>query len=161
MTKSELMDYLAVRRCSTTGSKHALVARAFVAWENKEPIQLNAQALKDKLHHQYKERLGCLPDPLLIPDDRWSDDVSKWPSINLGHIFQYILETKEFNIDYVGKYKTQKAYSYFTSRFVGPVTWTSIQEDRCFIQGSVIPSQSVTCCHGARVPLAMAKPAIM
>ena len=75
MTKSELMDYLVVWRCSTTGSKHALVARAFVAWENKEPIKLNAQALKDKLHH------------------------------------------------------------YFTSRFVGPVTWTSIQEDQCFIQG--------------------------
>ena len=38
--------------------------------------------------------------------------------ITMGNIFSYILQ---HNTDYVGKYKDQKAYSYFDNGFVGPV----------------------------------------
>ena len=41
--------------------------------------------------------------------------------ITMGNIFSYILQYKDFNTNYVGKYKDQKAYSYFDNGFVGPV----------------------------------------
>ena len=39
----------------------------------------------------------------------------------MGNIFAFILHKKDFNTDYIGKYKDQKAYLYFDSVFVGPV----------------------------------------
>ena len=39
----------------------------------------------------------------------------------MGNIFFYVPQHKDFNTDYVGKYKDQKAYSCFDSGFVGPV----------------------------------------
>ena len=33
------------------------------------------------------------------------------------NIFEYILRMKEFDKEYIGKYKDQKAYSYFDSCF--------------------------------------------
>ena len=51
----------------------------------------------------------------------WLDNITKWPMITMGNIFSYVLQHKDFNTDYVGKYKDQKAYSYFDSGFVGPV----------------------------------------
>ena len=47
------------------------------------------------------------------------DDVTRWPSVDLGKIFSYILKIKEFDAEYVGKYKDQKGYSYYQSGFVG------------------------------------------
>ena len=44
-----------------------------------------------------------------------------WPKINLGNIFQYILSTRDFDSDNIGKYEDQKAYSYFDSGFVGEI----------------------------------------
>ena len=40
---------------------------------------------------------------------------------NNGKYFSYVLQHKDFNTDYVGKYKDQKFYSYFDSGFEGPV----------------------------------------
>ena len=45
--------------------------------------------------------------------DQKIDDLTTWPPVTLGHIFQYILNKWEFDTEYVGKYKDQKAYSYF------------------------------------------------
>ena len=42
-----------------------------------------------------------------------------WLKVNLGNIFEYILRMKAFDKEYIGKYKDQKAYSYFDSGFVG------------------------------------------
>ena len=39
----------------------------------------------------------------------------------MGNIFAFILHKRDFNTDYIGKYKDQKAYSYFDSGFVVPV----------------------------------------
>ena len=46
---------------------------------------------------------------------------TKWPVITIGNIFALILKNKEFNMEYIGKYKDQNAYSYFDSGFVGLV----------------------------------------
>ena len=34
-------------------------------------------------------------------------------------MFSYILKKRDFDADYTGKYKDQKAFSYFNSGFVG------------------------------------------
>ena len=39
----------------------------------------------------------------------------------MGSVFAYILKQKDFNVDYIGKYKDKKAYSYFDSGYVGPI----------------------------------------
>ena len=62
-----------------------------------------------------------LPDPKQISKEHLVDDFTKWPLITLGVIFSHILKRKEFNLDYIGKYKDQKAYSFFDSGFVGPI----------------------------------------
>ena len=60
-------------------------------------------------------------DPLEIEHTHKKDDVSSWPKIHLGNIFEYILTTRDFKKDYIGRYKDQKAYSYFDSGFVGEI----------------------------------------
>ena len=32
------------------------------------------------------------------------DNIMLWPKVNLGNIFQYILSTRDFDSDYIGKY---------------------------------------------------------
>ena len=49
---------------------------------------------------------------------------------------------KEFDKEYIGKYKDQKAYSYFDSRFVGEILVSKINEGKiialfCSVQGSM------------------------
>ena len=43
--------------------------------------------------------------------------MTTWPALDLGKVFSFILSKKEFDSDYVGKYKLCKAYSYFVSGF--------------------------------------------
>ena len=62
-----------------------------------------------------------LPDPKQISMEQKIDDLTTWPPVTLGHIFQYILNKREFDTEYVGKYKDQKAYSYFDSGFAGEI----------------------------------------
>ena len=51
-----------------------------------------------------------------------------WPKVNLGNIFEYILRMKEFDKEYIGKYKDQKAYSYFDSGYVVEIFVSKINE---------------------------------
>ena len=36
----------------------------------------------------------------------------------MGHIFDYVLKTRDFQRHFIGHYKDEKAYSYFDSGFV-------------------------------------------
>ena len=44
--------------------------------------------------------------------------MTKWPPVDLGKIVAYVLSNKEFDSDYIGKYKDEKACSYWKSNFV-------------------------------------------
>ena len=39
----------------------------------------------------------------------------------MGHIFDYILKKRDFQRDHIGRYKDEKTYSYFDSRFVDEI----------------------------------------
>lgn len=124
MTVQSLQDYLTVRGISVSGYKKAeLVARAFSAAEMKLPIVMSCEEQAEVLKKDYDEKLKYfhLPDPKQISSNQRIDDLTSWPPITLGNIFQYILSNREFNTEYIGKYKDQKAYSYFDSGFVGEI----------------------------------------
>ena len=147
MTKSELEDFLAPRNLSCSGSKRELVTRAFTAWELKIPIRISDEELQAKLRDEYNNRLKKhnLKDPKVYQESDWKKDVSQWPLVDLGKIFEYILDNREFGSDYIGKYKTQKAYSYFKSGFVSCIECVVDPElnGTILLRARVTPSQSV------------------
>ena len=59
-------------------------------------------------------------DPNSVSVLEKNDDITGWPMVYIGKIFQYILSKRDFNMDYVGtlgRYNDEKAYSYFDSVF--------------------------------------------
>ena len=126
-----------------------LVAKAFAAVELKMDIVSSAEEQLQKLKSDYDSLLSKLGifDPNSIENEKRIDDVTKWPLITMGNIFAYILQRKELNIDYIGKYKDQKAFSYFDSGFVGPILLyepTSKQQEKVvFLYCIVTASQAI------------------
>ena len=48
-------------------------------------------------------------------------DILQWPHIETGIIFAYILKVKGCDLEYIDRYKDQKAYSYFDSGFADTI----------------------------------------
>ncbi|CAH3022078.1 unnamed protein product, partial [Porites evermanni] len=115
-TVSSLTDFLLLRGLKQTGRKPELVARAFGAYELKAPVKFSQEQIYKQIKEEYSRRLtsnGIKTDPNTIPHDAWIDDVKQWPEVDDGKLFSYILRTKAVDVEYIGKYKDQKAYSYW------------------------------------------------
>ena len=71
--------------------------------------------------------------------------MQKWPKIDDGKLFSYILRVKAVDVEYIGKYKDQKAYSYWMSGFVDTAYVAKCPLDRRFtyLKGNVSPSQKL------------------
>ena len=121
--RNVLVDYLAVRGLRTSGTRAELVARAFSAAELQLPIIRFSEEQQAQLKTEYEENLKLynIPDPLTIKEDKKSDDITMWPPVHCGTIYSYILKVRDFDVDYVGRYKDQKAYSYWLSGFVDTI----------------------------------------
>ena len=115
-----LQDYLSARGLNTTGRKIELVARAFAAFEMKLPIK-EEQQKKLKLDYENRLQKFKICDPLSIEPSKRIDDILQWPHMDTGVIFAYILKVKDCDLECVGRYKDQKAYSYFDSGFVDTI----------------------------------------
>ena len=111
LTVKQLTDYLSVRGLNSSGRKVELVARAFAAMEMKIEIVQSTQEQQKQLVHSYQKKLEELgiPDPKEIPVELREDDIRKWPAVTLGHVFSYISKKRDFDSDYIGKYKDKKA----------------------------------------------------
>ena len=147
-TVSSLKDFLSLRGLKQTGRKPELVARAFGAYELKAPVKFSQEQIYKQIKEEYSRRLtsnGIKTDPNTIPHDAWIDDVKQWPEVDDGKLFRYILRTKAVDVEYIGKYKDQKAYSYWMSGFVDTVLFTkcSIDSKQVFLKGCVLPSQKI------------------
>ena len=122
MNVNDLKDYLTVRGISVSKyNRFELVVRANSAAEMDPPIILSSADLTKNLEEEYSKRLRefNIIDPKNIEKESQVDDLNDWPKVNLGNIFEYILRMKGFDKEYIGKYKDQKAYSYFDSSFAG------------------------------------------
>ena len=118
-----LQDYLSARGLNTTGEKIELVARASAAFEMNFPIIASSEEQQKKLKLDYENRLQKFKicDPLSIEPPKRIHDLLQWPHIDTRVIFAYILKVKDCDLEYVGRSKDQKAYSYFNSGFVDTI----------------------------------------
>ena len=103
MGKSNLEDFLAVRGISKSGRKIELVAKAFSAVQMNLPIVFSSEEMQKRLNSEYLARLQRygIVDPREIPTGQRNDDITKWPPITLGRVFEYILKCKDFETDYI------------------------------------------------------------
>ena len=94
-------------------------------------IILSSADLTKNLEEEYSKRLRKfnILDPKNIEKELRVDNLTVWPKVNLGNIFEYILRRKEFDKEYIGKHKDQKAYSYLDSGFVGEILVCKINEE--------------------------------
>ena len=131
MNVNNLKDYLTVRGISVSGyNKIKLVALAYSATEMDLLLILSSANLTKTLKEEYSKRVKefNILDSQNIEKELQIDDLNVWPKVNLGNIFEYILRMKEFDKEYIGKYKDQKAYSYFDSGSVGEILVSKINE---------------------------------
>ena len=145
LSVAELKYFLALRGLSQEGNKLDLAARALVAYERKEPIRQDIEELRKELKVSYEkliEKYG-IKDPLKLEANKWKGEVSLWSTVDLGKIFSFIINKKAFDTEYVGHYKTKKAYSYFMSGFVNEVFVCKVSADKVILKGTVKPSQKV------------------
>ena len=89
----------------------------------KLPIGTSSAEQKAKLKIEYENRLKRfdIRDPESVNAAERSDDILQWPKIDVGAIFSYILKIRDFDYDYIGRYKDEKAFSYFGSGFVDTI----------------------------------------
>ena len=143
LTLTSLQDFLALRGLSKSGNKAVLVARAFGAYELNAPIKFTQEQISNELKEEYKRRLknaGNAPDPREVPSEMWKDDVISWPDFDEGKLFSFILKNKAVDTDYIGKYKDQKAYSFYESGFVGCLYYYQVPQSKMtFFQSGCNP----------------------
>ena len=88
------------------------------------------------------EELAICDPNIALDKCVFEDDLTKWPKIHTGKIFAFILSCKDHEVDYVGKYKIQKAYSYFASNFVGKILLHK-HDNRTILRGTVVHSYAI------------------
>ena len=147
-TVSSLKDFLALKGLKQSGLKAELIARAFGAYELNVPKKFTQEQIYEKIREEYVKRLesnAIETDPKELPDETWVDDVQQWPKIDDGKLFSFILRVKAVDVDYIGKYKDQKAYSYWMSGFVDTVFVAKCPSNSkfTFLKGNVSLSQSL------------------
>ena len=118
LTLAFLKDFLKLRGLKQSGKKNELLARAFGAYELGAPKKFIQEQIFDSIKNEYQQRLqtnDIKSDPNTLSDECWKDDFQTWPHLDDGKvIFSYILRVKAVDIEYIGKYKDEKAYSYYT-----------------------------------------------
>ena len=83
-----------------------------------------------------------LKDPYDIPDDLWLDDPSKWPDIQFGDIYTYLIDTPGiFTKESLRAYKSLEAYNYFYNGYVHTVYYYNACQKICMLKALVNPSQ--------------------
>ena len=122
MGMNNLTDFLAVRGLSSTLEENRACGKGVCSSGNEITDYSSEEQLR-KLTLEYEKRLQKyhICDPKSIPANDRVDNIIQWPRVNVGVIFSYILRVRDFNADYIGRYKDQKAYSYFDGGFVDSI----------------------------------------
>ena len=75
---------------------------------------------------RYAEKLKMreieIPDLYCIADNLWVDNPAKWPNVEFGNIYIYLIDTKGmFTRESLKAYKSLEAYNYFYNGYVQTV----------------------------------------
>ena len=144
LSYGELKFYLQQRAIPAGGTHSDLAAGALVAFEQNIPIKQSADDLARALRNEHNILLKSFDiqqDPLEMKE--WNTDLTKWPKVDIGNIFSYILEKKAFSTEYIGQYKVRKAYSHFKSGFVHEVVSSTTPTGNIILFSSVTPSTRI------------------
>ena len=95
---------------------------------------------------RYSEKLTVdgkeIQDPYEIPADSWIDDITKWPKVEFGDLYTYLIETKgQFTKENLRAYKSLEAYNYFYNGYVRTEWYHAISSTVCVLKARVNPSQ--------------------
>ena len=107
-----------------------MIDRDFAATKLKLDIIPSSESQSNLLQNSTKKlkELG-IPDPKTVRENA-IDDVIQWPQVTSGSIFAYIFKKKDFDGDYIQKYKDQKAFSCFNSGFLGRLKFVNFPPKR-------------------------------
>ena len=80
----------------------------------------------------FNKGLKTLPDPYKVADEKWSRDLTNWPSLDFGQLYNYlILSPALFNPTSMRNYKSLEAYRY-VNMFINLISFTC-----CVVRHSV------------------------
>ena len=84
---------------------------------------MSATAYVDSLDYEARKRYfqklqtesEMLPDPYSLVNEQWIDDVRRWPNLEFGDLYTYLIETKgPFTKESLKAYKSLEAFNYFS-----------------------------------------------
>lgn len=96
---------------------------------------------------RYLEKLRVdeetIPDPFCINEESWSDEVCKWPDVEFGDIYTYLIDTKgTFTKEKLQAYKSLEAYNYFHNGYVRTVYYSETDSGKLIVlKARINPSQ--------------------
>lgn len=75
---------------------------------------------------RYLEKLTMdevtFPDPYSIEEGHWSDDVTRWPTMEFGDLYSYLVNTEgSYTQEFLKAYESLEAYNYFFNGYVRTV----------------------------------------
>ena len=99
-----------------------------------------------------KLRIGGigLPDPFGIDEGLWSEDVKRWPTMEFGDLYSYLVNTEgTYTKKSLKAYKSLEAYNYFFNGYVRTVYYYDVGSTSdcerstqfCILKALVNPSQ--------------------
>ncbi|WAR20906.1 hypothetical protein MAR_014880 [Mya arenaria] len=90
----------------------------------------------------FDKGLKTLSDPYKVPDEKWSRDLTNWPSLDFGKLYTYlILSPALFNPTSMRNYKSLEDYRYVESKHVQVVHYYNVEDSPyCFLRAAVTPS---------------------
>ena len=96
---------------------------------------------------RYLEKLGCIDleekDDPFCNEDKFQDDMTKWPQVEFGHIFCYFIERPGvYTRQQLMQWKSLDGYNYFTSGHVREVKVWVVGPNCRLLMARVNPSQS-------------------
>ena len=121
-----LRVYLSMRKKSVDGDHDTLVSRAFVASEEKVPVDVEMEERHRQTLAQYQQKLSVndivSPDPFLLEAKSWTSEskggMVNWPSLYYLDISKYLdhINTPQDLLHRLDcEYKEGKGYRYFSS----------------------------------------------
>lgn len=105
--------------------------------------------LSDQDKERYQKKLTVdghdIPDPYMLPKECWVEDCSKWPNVEYGDVFNYLVNTPGmYTQEAMKAYKSLDGYNYFISGHVQSILYHDEPDtSACVLAAKVIPSQKV------------------
>ena len=85
-----------------------------------------------------------IPDPYSLGETKWSEDLSKWPNLEFGDLYTYLIDSVGiFTKEKLKAYKSLEAHNYFFNGHVRtvPSHQTTVSSKFVVLTATVNPSQ--------------------